>query len=81
MLNIFSCAFGPLYVFLGELFRSAHFLIGLVVVFDTELHELMYILEDNSLSVALFANIFSHSEGCLHFAYDFLCSREDFKFN
>ena len=25
----------------------------------------LYILEINSLSVALFANIFSHSEGCL----------------
>ena len=63
------------------LFRSAHFFIGLVIVaFDIELHELMYILEDNSLSVALFANIFSHSEGC-PFVYGFLCCREDFKFN
>ena len=25
----------------------------------------LYILETNPLSVALFANIFSHSEGCL----------------
>ena len=43
------------------LFRSsAHF-----CFFDIELHELLYILEINPLSVASFANIFSHSEGCL----------------
>ena len=48
-----------------SVFRSAHFLIGLFVFFDIELHELLYILEINPLSVASFANIFSHSEGCL----------------
>ena len=31
----------------------------------TELHELQYILETNTLSVILFAIIFSHSKGCL----------------
>ena len=36
-----------------------------VCFFDIELHELLYILEVNALSVASFANIFSHSEGCL----------------
>ena len=46
------------------LFRSfTHYLIGLF--FDFELHELFYILEINHLSVASFANIFSHYEGCL----------------
>ena len=30
-----------------------------------ELQELLYIFEINSLSVASFATIFSHSEGCL----------------
>ena len=48
---------------------------------DIELNELFVYLETNSLSVALFANIFSHSEGCLHFAYDFLCCTKAFKLN
>jgi len=47
------------------LFRSSvHFLIGLFFS-DIELHELFVYLEINTLSVASFANIFSHSEGCL----------------
>ena len=33
--------------------------------FDIELHELLVYLEINPLSAASFANIFSHSEGCL----------------
>ena len=46
------------------LFRSsAHFLIGLFVCFF--ILSCLYILEINPLSVASFANIFSHSEGCL----------------
>uniref|UniRef100_A0A8C9B8K2 Uncharacterized protein n=1 Tax=Phocoena sinus TaxID=42100 RepID=A0A8C9B8K2_PHOSS len=45
------------------LFRSsAHFCIGLFVFL---ILSCLYILETNPLSVALFANIFSHSEGCL----------------
>ena len=52
------------------LFRSsAHFLIGLfvvvVVVFLLSCMSYLYILEINPLSVALFANMFSYSEGCL----------------
>ena len=41
---------------------SAHFLIGLFVFL---ILSCFYILEMNPLSVASFANIFSHSEGCL----------------
>ena len=41
---------------------SAHFLIGLFVFL---ILSCLYILEMNPLSVASFANIFSHSEGCL----------------
>ena len=36
-----------------------------VCFFDVELHELLIYLEINPLSVASFANIFSHSDGCL----------------
>ena len=46
------------------LFRSsAHFLIGLCVFLI--LYEILIFFVINSLSVALFAIIFSHSEGCL----------------
>ena len=48
------------------LFRSsAHFWIGFFVFFDIELHELLVYFGDQSFVVASFANIFSHSEGCL----------------
>ena len=50
------------------LFRSSPlFLIGLFVFFFFILScmSCLYILEINPLSVASFANIFSHSEGCL----------------
>ena len=48
------------------LFRcSAHFGIGLFVFVILSCVSCLYILETNSLSVASFANIFSHSEGCL----------------
>ena len=48
------------------LFRSsAHFWIGLFVFLILSCMNCLYILEINPLSVALFANIFSHSEGHL----------------
>ena len=48
------------------LFRSsAQFLIGLFVYFNIDLHEHLYILEINPLSIDSFANLFSHSEGGL----------------
>ena len=48
------------------LFRSfAHFLIGLFVFLILSCLSCLYILEINPLSTASFANIFSHSEGCL----------------
>ena len=47
------------------LFSSlAHFLIGSFFL-DLSCRSFLYIFEINSLSVALFAIIFSHSEGCL----------------
>ena len=48
------------------LFRSyTHFLTGLFVFLILSYMSCLYILEINPLSVASFANIFSHSEGCL----------------
>ena len=48
------------------LFRSStHFLIGLFVFLILSCMSCLYILEINPLSVASFANIFPHSEGCL----------------
>ena len=48
------------------LFSSlAQFLIGLFIFLELSYRSCLYIFEVNSLSVALFAIIFSHSEGCL----------------
>ena len=48
------------------LFRSsAHFWIGLFAFLILSGMSCLYILEINPLSVASFASIFSHSEGCL----------------
>ena len=48
------------------LFSSlAHFLIGSLVFLELSCRNCLYIFEINSLSVASFAIIFSHSEGCL----------------
>ena len=49
-------------------FRSStHFLIGLFVVLILSYMSCLHILEIDPLSVASFANIFSHSESCLFF--------------
>ena len=48
------------------LFRSStHFMIGLFVFLILSFMSCLYILEINPLSIALFSNIFSHSESCL----------------
>uniref|UniRef100_A0A8C6CVG7 Uncharacterized protein n=1 Tax=Moschus moschiferus TaxID=68415 RepID=A0A8C6CVG7_MOSMO len=48
------------------LFSSlANFLIGSFIFLELSCRSCLYILEINPLSVALFAIIFSHSEGCL----------------
>ena len=52
------------------LFRSsAHFWFGLFVFLILSCMSCLYILEINPLSVASFANILSHSEGCLFFLF------------
>ena len=49
-----------------RLFRSsAHFWTGLFVFLILSYMSYLYMLEINPLSVASFANIFFHSEGCL----------------
>ena len=48
------------------LFSSlAHFLIGSFIFLEVSCRSCLYIFEINFLSVASFAIIFSHSEGCL----------------
>ena len=48
------------------LFSSlAHFLIGSFIFLELSYRTCLYIFKINSLSVALFPVIFSHSEGCL----------------
>ena len=62
MLSIFSCVYWP---YACLLWRDVHFLIGLFIFWILSSMSCSYILEINPLSVASFANIFSHSEGCL----------------
>ena len=54
-------------VFFGEMSFSslARFLIGLFIFLELSCRSCLHIFEINSLSVASFAVIFSHSEGCL----------------
>ena len=44
---------------------SAHFLSGSFIFLELSCRSCLYIFEISCLSVALFAIIFSHSEGCL----------------
>ena len=55
MSSLEKCLFSPL----------VHFLIGSLFFLELSCRSCLYIFEVNSLSVALFAIIFSHSEGCL----------------
>ena len=53
-------------MFVSHLYTSlAHFLTGPFIFLELSCRSCLYILEINSLSVASFDIIFSHSEGCL----------------
>ena len=63
-----------------KVFRySAHFIIVFFVFLLLSYMSCLYILDINLLSVASFANTFSHSY--FHFVYDFLCHAKVFEFN
>ena len=64
------------------LFKSfPHFLVGLFVFLALSSMSCFYILEIKPLSVASFANIFSHSVGCLFLKNVFLCCEKARKFD
>ena len=56
------------------LFRSAHLLIGFVVVV-IEVYKCLYILGIKSLLVTSFANVFSHSISCLLILFCLFCAK------
>ena len=64
------------------LFSSlVYFLFGSFIFLALSFMSCLYVFQINSLSVALFAVIFSHSEGSFHLAYSFLRCAKAFKFN
>ena len=63
VLSIFSCVCWPSICLLWRNVYSG--LLSIFLFFISSYMSYLYIFEINPLSVALFANIFSHSEGCL----------------
>ena len=79
--HLFMCFLAIFMSLEKYLFRSfTHLFIEFIFLILCHMRSL-YILEINPLSVALFANIFSHSEGSLCFVYGFLYCVKVLKFS
>ena len=63
------------------LFRSSAYFLNRLFFLILSCESCLYSWSINPLSYILFANIFSHSVGCLHFINGFLCWTKAFKFN
>ena len=63
--HLFHMIINHLYVFFGQMFRSAHFFIGLFIFLVLSWMSCFCDFEITPLSVVSFAVTFSQSEGCL----------------